>query len=123
MEDPEAFFTHKFKLNPTRTQRQRLRSYMGAYRYTYNEIVSIYKDPERCQAIFGTKKPPSTQDARETVMKKVSETPALAWVKEVPYNLRELAPKEYADAVKVSRTQHPDNGFEMSFKSLKRDRV
>ena len=56
-------------------------------------------------------------------MKKVNETPTLSWVKDVPYNLRELAPREYAAAVKVSRTLHPDNGFEMSFKSSKRDRV
>ena len=123
MEDAASVYTYKFKLHPTLAQRTLLRSYMGAYRYTYNELVSIYKDPERCQTIFGTKKPPSTQDAREAVMLKVNETPSLAWVKHVPYNLRELAPREYAAAVKVSRTLHPDNGFEMSYKSLKRDRV
>jgi hypothetical protein len=51
MEDPESFYTYKFKLKPTPAQRRLLRSYMGAYRYTYNELVSIYKDPERCQTI------------------------------------------------------------------------
>ena len=98
-----SVFTYKYKLRPTPAQRQLLRSYMGAYRYTYNQMVSMYNDSDRCQAIFGVKQPPSTQDAREHIMQRVNATDELSWVKDVPYNLRELAPREYAKAVKVSR--------------------
>lgn len=124
-ESATASFTHKFKLNPTPAQRRILRSYLGAYRYTYNEMVSIYKDRPRCQELFGLDRPPSTQDARESVMERVNETPTLAWVKGVPYNLRELAPREYASATKVAAKLRSGGhgGFEMRYKSLKRDRI
>ena len=119
---PTGIFTYKYKLRPTNDQKTMLRSYMGAFRFVYNQVVATHKDKEFCKTVFGVRNPPS-QDVREHIMKKITDDVKLAWVKNVPYNLRELAPREYDAAVKTSKVLHPDGEFEMSFKSIKKSRV
>ena len=52
LEPRESIVTYKFKLRPTTAQKKILRSYMGVYRYTYNELVALRSDPEKCATVF-----------------------------------------------------------------------
>lgn len=115
-ETTDVLRTKKVRLFPTTHQRQMLHKWMGTYRYSYNSIVALHQDQDRCQELFGVRVPPD-QDVRKHVM---DSTPI--WGKETPYNLRELAPREFTNARKVARKLHPNGDFEMSFKSLRRSR-
>jgi IS605 OrfB family transposase len=110
-------FTYTVALRPTKEQRAWLSSLMGGYRYTYNSIVSMYRNPEACQSVFGVTKPP-LQDVRKHVI--AQGTLEHRWLGKVPYNAKELAPREYQHAVNVARKLHPNGKFQMDFKSLRK---
>ena len=108
-ESPKTAYTRKIKLNPSPAQRKVLFDYLSAYRFTYN--AALYNDRVRDCSLSICRKSES--------MSSVLENP---WLQASPYNLRELALRELAAALKVAKILHPDGHFQMSFKSLKKSR-
>ena len=113
----ETYKSYKFKLNPTKEQKTRLKKYIGAYRFTYNEYVQTNKEKSK---IWKDKNPTFTEIRRHVMTTSVERCPEL---KEVPYNIRELAPREYLSALKIAKKNHPQGKFQMKFKSLKKSNV
>ena len=94
-----------------------LHNYLGAYRFTYNAAVALWNDPAECERLFTVKRPDLQEIRKHVLISSVQNHP---WLQATPYNLRELALRELAAALKVAKVLHPDGNFKMSFKSLKK---
>jgi transposase len=105
----------RIKLNPSAEQRARLKTYMGTYRFLYNETVALCKNKEQCVEEFGCREPPQ-QFVREYVLKK-----APPWSIQTPFNIRQEACNDYKKAIKTAKVLQGDD-FTMKFKSLHRAR-
>jgi putative transposase len=118
----EEYRCMKITLRPTQKQKQRLRSFIGAYRYTYNEMLATYRDQEKCKSLFEGVENPPWQDVRAYVTHKDTSDPSKGWVTQTPHNVRELAGKEFANARKIACANQGKGNFAMQFKSLKRSK-
>ena len=103
-------------------QRALLRRFMGAYRYTYNRIVGVVEDKDFCQRQFETRSPDLSDVRKYVTVTEPNADASRAWLKDVPYNLRELSAREFKAAQKVSWALHPDGQFQMKMKSIRRAR-
>jgi IS605 OrfB family transposase len=110
-------------LFPTTDQKKRLRQFIGVYRHTYNQTVSLHNDKKRCKEIFGLETPPF-QDLRKHVLTMDQKDATKKWIYEVAYNQRELAPREFEGALKIARkNQQSGSTFRMKFKAIKKSRA
>jgi len=118
-ENPIAIITRRFRLSLTDEQHKKIQSYNGAYRWMYNQLVSMRKNTEYCREICGTDRIESVRHARTCLLRRIETNDEWSWARPIPNTLLDLATREYGDAVKVARKLHPDGKFEMHFKTAK----
>jgi putative transposase len=106
----------KIRLYPTNEERQKLARWFGAARWTYNRCLEEVRDRE-CER---TEKALRARTVNEEVL---NNDEALAWLKEVPYDIRDEGLRDLLKAYKSNfarQANDPNHVFEMRFRSRKR---
>jgi putative transposase len=88
---PEPLKARKVRIFPNASQRQKLKLWLGAVRWTYNECLSAVKK---------TNKPLSVQALRQ---KFTHDAVIPDWAKEIPYDVRDEAVRDFAKAITARR--------------------
>lgn len=100
MECENTIYTRKIRFYPTKQQLNFFRSFFGATRYLYNKTIDLYKNRDK-------KKPFSfnLSNIRPLVMKnnnELTENDSEYWLKNIPYDTRQLAIKSALSSIKSS---------------------
>jgi putative transposase len=102
---------HMVAIKTNSSQRQLLRRWMGAARFTYNSCVTCARN-NTCKLNKKTLR--TTFVNNESTL--VQENP---WLLETPYEIRDKAMCEFLASYFTSRTKHGVGGYEMSYRKKK----
>ncbi len=97
----------KIRIYPNQTQRQILRQWFGASRYTYNETVKFLKEPD-------TKA--SWKSIKTGLIHSLPD-----WAEEIPYQIKSVAVRDCCKAVSMCKRKNrgipPEDWHEVKFRS------
>lgn len=120
MECESTMYCRKIRFYPTSIQKKHLHNFFGAHRYLYNKTISYFNnrkegDPFSCN--LATMRPLIMKNNKD-----INEGDPELWLKEIPYDTRQLSIKNALSSIKSSFELLKNNvikKFHHKFKSKK----
>jgi len=105
----------KLRVFPTKQQKEKLKQWFGAARWTYNKCVEV----QRSGALRGKSKTETAKLLRSRFLKKEVLNGDKAWLQAIPFDVRDEALRDCLKAIQRTLAKPEVRHFEMKFRSLK----
>ena len=105
----------KLRVFPTKQQKEKLKQWFGAARWTYNKCVEV----QRSGALMGKSLTENAKLLRSRFLKQEVLNDDKAWLQAIPFDVRDEALRDCLKAIDSTLANPKVRHFEMKFRSLK----